>query len=140
MHLDENAFARPVSICIPSQALYRSSATPCQNDNAEALDRKCTIILVMLDLSCAFDKIDHELLKIRLELSFGITDKALPWLQSYIRERYQKVAVGYAESIDSILMWALHCIARSPNLSVERDEPTEAAIAKVELDIAEVDE
>ena len=39
----------------------------------------------------------------RLEHSFGITDKALAWLQSYIRELYQKDAVGSAESVDSIL-------------------------------------
>ena len=57
-----------------------------------------------VELSCVFDKIDHELLMTRLEHSFGITDKALAWLQSHISERYQKVAVGSAESVDSILM------------------------------------
>ena len=39
-----------------------------------------------------------------LEHSFGITDKALAWMQSYISERYQKVAVGSAAAVDSILM------------------------------------
>ena len=57
----------------------------------------------MLDLSCAFDTVEHQLLMTRLEQSLGITDKALAWLQSYISERYQKVAVGSAESVDSIL-------------------------------------
>ena len=57
----------------------------------------------MLDLSCAFDTVEHQLLMTRLEQSLGITDKALAWLQSYISERYQKVAVGNAESVDSIL-------------------------------------
>ena len=51
---------------------------------------------MVLDLSCAFGLI-------RLGHSLGITDKALAWLQSYISERYQKVAVGSAESVDSIL-------------------------------------
>ena len=84
--------------------LYRNSATPCKNDIAAALDRKCTAIFVMLDLSCAFDTIDHELLMTQLEHSFCITDKALAWLKSYISERFQKVAVASAESVDSILM------------------------------------
>ncbi|KAI0220100.1 Serine/threonine-protein kinase Nek9 [Lamellibrachia satsuma] len=47
--------------------------------------------------------VDHELLMTRLEYSFGITDKVLDWLQSYISEQYQKVAVGSVESVDSIL-------------------------------------
>ncbi len=57
----------------------------------------------MLDLSSAFDTVDHELLMTRLEHSFSITYKALAWLKSYISERYQKVAVGSAESVESIL-------------------------------------
>ena len=77
-----------------------------KNDIAAALDRKCTTIFVMLDLSCAFDTVDHELLMTRLENSFGITDKGLARLQTYISERYQKVAVGSAESVDRILMCA----------------------------------
>ena len=64
-----------------------------KNYIAAALDRKCTTIFVMLDLSCAFDTVDHELLITRLDHSFGITDKALVWLQSYFSERYQKTAV-----------------------------------------------
>ena len=46
--------------------------------------------------SCTFETIYHELVMIRFEHSFGITDKAHAWLQSYISERYQKVAVGSA--------------------------------------------
>ena len=65
--------------------------------------RHWTTTLVIIDLLCAFDTVDHELLMTRLEHSFGITDKAFAWLQSYISERYLKVAVGSAESVDSIL-------------------------------------
>ena len=61
----------------------------------------------MLDLSCAFDTVDHELLMSRLEHSFGITNRALVWLQSYISERYQKVAVRSAELVDSILTYGV---------------------------------
>ena len=108
----------------------------------------------MLDLSCAFDTVDHELLMTRLENSFGITDKGLARLQTYISERYQKVAVGSAESVDQIFMCAsrlggvggtLHCMYTKPigyivarhgmqiYLTVERDESIVAAMKKVEL-------
>ena len=74
-----------------------------KNDIAETLDKKCTTILVMLHLSAAFDSIVHELLMTRLEQSFGITDKALAWLRSYISDMNQKVVVGSAESGGSVV-------------------------------------
>ena len=49
---------------------------------------------MMLDLSCTFNSVVHELLMTRLEQSFGITNKALAWLRSYISERYQKMVVA----------------------------------------------
>ena len=61
-------------------------------------DRKCTTILVLLDLSCAFDTINHELLLRRLEHSVGISGAALEWLHSYVSERYHQVAVSSARS------------------------------------------
>ena len=72
---------------VPFHSAYRrghsteTALLSVKNDIAEALDRKCTTILVMLDLSCAFDTVDHELLVTRLEQSFGISDEALAWLQ-----------------------------------------------------------
>ena len=103
-HVEENALSDPFQSAYRRGHSTETALLRVKNDIAEALDRKCTTILVMLDMSCAFDMVDHELLMTRLEHSFGITDKALAWLQSYISERYQKVAVGNAESVDSILM------------------------------------
>ena len=39
----------------------------------------------------------------RLEQSFGITNKALVWLRSYISKRYQKVIMGSDQSGGSVL-------------------------------------
>jgi len=39
----------------------------------EALDRKYMAVLVLLDLSAAFDVIDNNILQTRLEHSFGVT-------------------------------------------------------------------
>ena len=58
-----------------------------KNDIGAALDRKCKIVLVMLDLSSAFETIDHEFLMTGLERSFGITDSAPAWLRGYISKR-----------------------------------------------------
>ena len=102
-HVDENAYRYPFQSAYRRGHSTETALFRVKNYIAAALDKTCTTILVMLDLSCAFDTVEHQLLMSRLEHSFGITDKALAWLQSYIGERYQKVAVRSAESVDSIL-------------------------------------
>ena len=57
------------------------------SDIAEALNEGSMIALIMLDLSVAFDVIDHPMLLKRLEFSFGIREKALSWLKSYLVDR-----------------------------------------------------
>ena len=74
-----------------------------KNDIDAALDRKSMVILVMLDLLSAFDTIEHEVLLTRLEHTFGITDKALAWLRSYLSERHQNVVVDSTMSADYVL-------------------------------------
>uniref|UniRef100_A0AAQ6IFM4 Reverse transcriptase domain-containing protein n=1 Tax=Anabas testudineus TaxID=64144 RepID=A0AAQ6IFM4_ANATE len=48
-------------------------------------------MLVLLDLSAAFDTIDHSILLHRLENVVGIRGTALSWLRSYLTDRYQYV-------------------------------------------------
>ena len=50
--------------------------------------------LVSLDLSAAFDTIDHAVLLKRLHSSFGITGTVHSWLQSYLTGRTQSVKTG----------------------------------------------
>ena len=69
-----------------------------QNDIAEALDKKRVVVLVMLDLSSAFDVIDHSIMLTRLQHSFGVTAEAMHWMRSYISGRTQCVSVGPATS------------------------------------------
>ena len=61
------------------------------------------VILVMLDLSSAFDTIEHDVLLTRHEHTFGITDKALAWLRSYLSERHHNVVVDSTMSVDYVL-------------------------------------
>ena len=57
------------------------------HDVVSALDNGNCVVLVMLDLSAAFDVIDHEILFNRLKHSFGIDGEALSWIKSYLHER-----------------------------------------------------
>jgi len=57
-----------------------------------------THLLVSLELSAAFDTIDHCTLLNRLENSFGVTGLELSWIRSYLSNRSQCVAVGTSQS------------------------------------------
>ena len=50
-----------------------------------AADDTQVTVLIGLDLSAAFNNVDHRLLLDRLWLEFGVTELLLHWLQSYRR-------------------------------------------------------
>ncbi len=54
-----------------------------------------------MDLSTAFDTIDHKILLERLSTRFGVKDKALHWIKSYLCGRTQAVKIGkeYSKSV-----------------------------------------
>ena len=64
------------------------------NDIMLALDNRLDVVLVMLDLSAAFDTIDHTILIDRLQTRFQIGGKALSWIRSFLCGRSQRVSVG----------------------------------------------
>ena len=67
----------------------------------DAVDRGDTAILTLLDLSAAFDTVDHEVLLERLRVSFGFDGRALSWFRSYLQGRSQHVRCGGKRSAAS---------------------------------------
>ena len=61
------------------------------SDLASSLDNKKMSVLILLDLSAAFDTIDHGLLLSRLADRFCINGTALAWFKSYLSDRVQVV-------------------------------------------------
>jgi hypothetical protein len=75
-----------------------------QSDVLQAIDQKKCVILVLLDLSAAFDTIDHKILMERLQSRMGLSGTALNWFQSYILGRIQSVLInGTTSSILELL-------------------------------------
>jgi exonuclease III len=73
-----------------------------QNDILTSIDQHGVVILVMLDLSAAFDTIDHDILFDRMENTLGITGPALDWFRSYLSGRTLRVKIGrsFSELLD----------------------------------------
>ena len=65
-----------------------------KTDIIKTMDNQEITCLILLDLSAAFDTIDHTILLNRLETTFGIRDTALKWTASFLTGRTQKVAIG----------------------------------------------
>ena len=71
-----------------------------KTDILAAIDRKEAMCLTLLDMSTAFDTVNHDLLLNHLKFRFGITDTVLKWLESYLTGRHQSVIIGGATDLD----------------------------------------
>jgi len=69
-----------------------------QNDVLCALDKKESVILLLLDLSAAFDTVHYPTLLSRLSIRFGIRGKALAWFETYLTSRQLFVNLENAKS------------------------------------------
>jgi len=63
-----------------------------------ALDSGNIAILSLLDLSAAFDSVDHDTLLTRLHLTYGCTGAVLNWFKSYLTGRTQSVRCSSSSS------------------------------------------
>ena len=67
-------------------------------DLITSMDNGHHALLALLDLSAAFDTVDHNILLERLSRSFAVRDIVLEWLRSYLSGRYYIVRHGGTES------------------------------------------
>ena len=83
----------------PFQSAYRphhsteTALLKVKNDILMNMDRQCVTLLVLLDLSAAFDTVDHAILIDRLSTEFGVTGPVLNWFTSYLSNRSQRVSI-----------------------------------------------
>jgi hypothetical protein len=78
---------------VPFQSAYRSNHSTetallrVFDDLVMTVDSGRAAVLTLLDLSAAFDIVDHPTLLSRLEARFGVSGTALLWFRSYIANR-----------------------------------------------------
>jgi len=107
IHTRLTAHLHSFSSISPFQSAYRkfhsteTALLRIQNDLLLAIDKRKLSALVLLDLSAAFDTIDHQLLLTRLSSTFGLTGAALNLLTSYLTGRSQSVSIDSHSTIPS---------------------------------------
>ena len=77
------------------------------NDAAVNADKNEITILCLLDLSAAFDTIDHATLIKRLKFDYGINGVVLDWFRSYLSNRTQSVIIDGVRSVDKTLEYGV---------------------------------
>ena len=77
------------------------------NDILRTIDRRQDVVLVLLDLSVAFDTIDHTILVERLESYFGLSRQTLCWFRSYLENHRQSIVIGDQVSTPSALRYGV---------------------------------
>ena len=106
-HLQENG------LCNAFQSAYRAGHSTetallrVVNDLLHAIDNDKVSVLLLLDLSAAFDTVDHQILLSRLQNIFGIRSTAFEWFQSYLKNRTQSVSIGTFSSAPSDLKFGV---------------------------------
>ena len=78
-----------------------------QNDILHAIDNHRCVFLILLDLSAAFDTVEHSILLQRLKHRFGITDKAHTWIRSYLSNRKQSILIDNVHSKELVVNFNL---------------------------------
>jgi exonuclease III len=97
----------------PSQSAYRplhsteTALLKIQNDILTSLDASKGVILILLDLSAAFDTVDHSILLSRLTSRIGVTGTALQWFRSYLSDRSQVVYLDGVSSKSCLLVYGV---------------------------------
>ena len=106
-HITNNNLMEPMQSAYRAGHSTETALVKVKADLLNAVDNKEVVCLVLLDLSAAFDTVDHQILLERLEKRFGFTGLVINWIRSYLTGRSQKVVVGGVKSPSVKLSYGL---------------------------------
>ena len=106
-NIDDNNFDEKLQSAYKKLHSTETALLRIHDDILRTVDRGCTVVSLLLDLSAAFDTVDHGLLLPRLNTRFGIKGKVLAWFKSYLTDRSQFVGINGSNSCHSdLIVWS----------------------------------
>ena len=97
-HTETNNLSEPRQSAYRGQHSTETALACVHNEILRAFDDQKAVLLLMLDLSAAFDTVDHVIMLQRLKDDFGVTGSAHKWYSSYFSNRSCRVCVSRAYS------------------------------------------
>jgi len=109
------------------------------SDILMALDSGDLAMLTLLDLSAAFDSVDHDTLLKRLQKSYGLGEVVVSWFTSYLTGRTQFVKSSASSSMPSAVLYGVSqgsvlgpVLGRLPSAAVNNTFPGFLPITSVQ--------
>ena len=106
-HIDGFGLDNPFQSAYKSFHSAETALLSVQNDIYQNMEDGSVTALTLLDLSAAFDTIDHDILLGRLTDWFGIERAALDWVVSYLKHRSQTINIKGNFSIPCTLLFGI---------------------------------
>ena len=106
-YIDDNNFDEKLQSAYKKLHSTKTTLLRIHDDILRTVDRGCTVVSLLLDLSAAFDTVGHGLLLPRLNTRFGVKGKVLAWFKSYLTDRSQFFSINGSNSSHSDLMFGV---------------------------------
>ena len=97
-HLRQHSIIEEFQSAYKSKHSTETALVRVHNDILRSMDNQDVVLLTLLDLSAAFDTVDHTILLSRLQHSIGLQGVALKWMKSYLKGRSMRVKINEALS------------------------------------------
>ena len=106
-HVDDNNLGEIHQSSYKRFHSTESALLKVKNDILQYVDHGKVVLVVLLDMSAAFDTVEHSILLNRLESHFGIKGSVLSWYESYFEKRSVRVTIKNTVSDEHTLTYSL---------------------------------
>ena len=97
-HMEQNCLLPVMSSAYRQGHSTESALLKVQADILHNMEQQRVTLLVLIDLSAAFDTVDHPILFQCLEERFGVKNSVLSWYKSYLSDRKQCIILNGMQS------------------------------------------
>ena len=92
-HMIKNNLFPQLQSAYRSHHITETALLKVKNDLLMNMNKGHVSLLVLLDLSAAFDTVDHKILLKTLQMKLGVCGSALSWFKSYLEGRSRRICI-----------------------------------------------